>query len=380
MSNRVQNRIALCVYFFLSGFCIGSWTSRIPSIKVNFDLNEAELGTLLLTMPIASILGLPFSGWLVTKYESRKPLIVAYLFLSAAVLMIGLAESYWVLVVAIFLFAFCLRMLNIAANTQSIMIQRLFEKKIIGSFHALWSLGGMAGVGFSTLMVKTGVAISNHLIIVSIFTLCVSIGAFSFLIRNDHTSSGTKWSLRRPDSFTFILGVLVFFGAISEGGMIDWSGVYFKEVIEEEVFTLGYLVFMASMAISRFMSDIIMERFGSVKTYIISGSFIATGILISIVFPNFTAAMIGFGLVGFGTSAVFPLTFSLAGKSSKYSPGIAVAIITTYGMLGFLAGPPLIGYLGHAFGLQNAFISFVVSGLIIVLVSGRLKKVISSKN
>ncbi len=369
MDLKAKQRVALSVYFFLSGFCFSTWASRIPTIKAFFNFNEAELGSILLAMPISSMIGLPISGWLVSRFNSRVPLLVSFLFFSISLIFIGYAHTPFLLVIAICFFSFCMRILNIAINTQSITLQNKYKKKIIGVFHGIWSTGGLAGVGFSTLMVKLNIDMGLHLTYVAVFTFTITIVAYFFLIKNDRSSSGNKLILGKPDPFILYLGILVFFAAVCEGGMYDWSGVYFKEVIGEEIFTFGYLIFMSCMALSRFFSDRLIENIGMKKTYIISASFISLGIGLAIIFPTFWASMIGFCLVGFGTASVFPMTFALAGTSKKYSPGMAISIIATYGILGMLVGPPLIGYLAHAFNLRISFILFIISGLMLIPIS-----------
>tara|TARA_R110001583_G_scaffold13623_3_gene58139 strand:+ start:555 stop:1355 length:801 start_codon:yes stop_codon:yes gene_type:complete len=254
-------------------------------------------------------------------------------------------------------------------NTQSLILQKKFDKRIVGSFHGFWSTGGLFGVLLSTIMVKFNIGIAAHLLSVSIVALLVAIIAYPFTINNDKSPMGNKIIFGKPDAFILYLGILIFLAAICEGGMFDWSGVYFKEVIKEDVFTYGYLSFMACMAISRFISDGIIQKIGMQKTYVFSALIITTGFLIAILFPFFWPALVGFCLVGFGTAAIFPMTFALAGTSNKYSPGIAISIISTYGILGMFIGPPLIGYLSHAFGLQNAFFIFVVIGLLLIPIS-----------
>jgi len=366
MELKVKQRIALGVYFFLTGLSFATWASRIPTIKTVFNFNDAELGTVLLAMPISSLIGLPISGWLVSKFDSRIPLIVSFIGFSFALTFIGFATTPFLLVVAVCAFSFCMRILNIAINTQSLTLQRKFEKRIVGSFHGLWSTGGLFGVAFSTLMVKLGVSMQIHLLTISITILILALIVFQFTLKNDKSTTGNKLILGKPDTFILYLGLIIFLAAICEGGMFDWSGVYFKEVIKEKVFTYGYLSFMICMAISRFYSDRLIQKIGSKNTYVFSSSIITIGILIAILFPYFWSALIGFCLVGFGTAAIFPMTFALAGASKKYSPGMAISIITTYGIIGMFIGPPVIGYLSHAFGLKNAFYIFVFVGLLII--------------
>ena len=283
----------------------------------------------------------------------------------------GYATSIFELVFAICLFSFCMRILNISMNTQSIALQKEFKKKIIGSFHGIWSTGGVAGVGFSTLLIKMNITIGLHFLIVSVFTLITSTIAYWFLIKNDKSLTGNKLIIGKPDKFILYLGLLVFFAAVCEGGMYDWSGVYFKDVIKVDIFTYGYLIFMSFMALSRFFSDRLIEKIGMEKTYVVSATFISLGISTAILFPYFWTAMAGFCLVGFGTASVFPMTFALAGTSKKYSPGMAISLIVTYGIAGMLIGPPLIGYIAHAFNLKVSFIIFIVSGVMLIPVSRR---------
>jgi MFS family permease len=193
--------------------------------------------------------------------------------------------------------------------------------------------------------------------------------AYRFLLRHDRSDSGNKLSLGRPDPYILYLGLLVFFAAICEGGMFDWSGIYFQQVVKEEVFTAGYLIFMAFMALSRFVSDRLIDKIGMGATYVLSAALIFSGISLAILLPSFWPAMVGFSLVGFGTAAVIPMTYTLAGASRKYSPAIAISLIGTFGIAGMLLGPPLIGYLAHAFNLQVSFIAFALAGIMLIPIS-----------
>lgn len=369
MDIKHQQRFFLNVYFFLSGICFSTWTSRIPTIKTFFDYNDAELGTVLLFMPISSLAGLPLSGWLVSRFDSRQPMTVGVMLMSVALVFIGWAPSTFLLICGVCLFSFSMRIMNIAVNTQAITLQKKFDRKINGMFHGLWSTGGIVGIGISTLCVAMNVSMGIHLTLVAILTIATAAYSYRSLLRNDRTTSGNKLSMTKPDPYIVYLGLLVFFAAICEGGMFDWSGVYFKEVVKEDLFTLGYLIFMICMALSRFASDSLMEQFGMPKTYLISASLIVAGIALAVIFPAFWPAMIGFCLVGFGTAAIVPMTFLLAGSSKKYSPGVTISIIATYSIVGMLIGPPLIGYISHALNLRIAFVTFALAGLMLIPIS-----------
>jgi MFS family permease len=369
MELKSKQRIALSTFFFLSGLCFSSWAARIPTIKTLLNINEAELGSLLLVMPISQFVGIPLSGWLVSKFDSRWPLVFGFVFHALFLVMIGFSDSIFLLIIAMFFFAFFMRIFNIAINTQSITLQKKYNKKINGSFHGLWSLGGIAGVGFTTLMIALGLSIETHYIIIALVTLIATAVAFRHLLTADRSPTGNKLNFGKPDAQILLLGILIIFAAICEGGMFDWSGVYFKEVIGVEIFTAGYLIFMTCMALSRFVSDAIVSKIGMKSTYMLSSLMMTFGMSLAVIFPNFWMAMIGFSLVGLGTAAIIPMTFLLAGTSEKYSPGMALSIIATYAMVGILIGPVLIGYLAHAFNLRVSFLFLALSGFIIFPVS-----------
>lgn len=312
------------------------------------------------------MIGLPISGWLATKFDSRWPSLIGLIIHAISLFMIGVSQNIPLLICSMFVFAFFMRIFNIAMNAQALTLQKVYTKKINGSFHGLWSFGGIAGVGLSTLLIAFDVSIQHHLLFVAILTIITSLVIFKYFIVGDRSESGNKMSLSKPDPQILLLGILVLFAAICEGGMFDWSGIYFKEVVKVEIFTAGYLVFMMCMALSRFISDHIIKFIGMKRMYYFSALLMSSGMCLSVIFPTFWFAMIGFSMVGIGTASIFPMTFFLAGTSNRYSPSMALSIVVTYAMIGVLIGPVLIGYIAHAIHLQASFIFLASSSLMII--------------
>ena len=369
LSTPQKERIALSAYFLLSGICFSSWASRIPTLKTNYNLSEEDLGNLLMIMPAGAIIGIPLSGWLVAKFDSRIPMLLSSIAFLLALFSLSWGFSITGIAISLVFFSIALRIINIAINTQSVSIQNKFEKKIMGSFHGVWSIGGILGVLFSTIMLNFEISIFWHFLFVTIFGLLISLSMFPFLLKNDKSKVGTRFKLEKPSKYISLLGLMVFFAAICEGGMYDWNGVYLQEIVKQEVFTYGYLLLMVCMTISRLTIDRMMERFGIEKLYIASSAVVIIGILITIIFPYLVPVLIGFSMVGFGISGLYPMTFILAGKAKKYPIAIVMSIISTYSTVGMFLGPPLIGYLAHGFGLQKAFIVFIIAGFMFIPLS-----------
>lgn len=364
-----KERIALSAYFLLSGICFSSWASRIPTLKTIYQLTEGDLGNLLMILPASALIGIPLSGFLVAKFDSRIPMQIASILFIVSLFSLSWGLSLLGISISLFFFSIALRIINISINTQSISVQQKFEKKIIGSFHGVWSIGGIVGVLFSTIMLNYEISIFWHFLYVALFGLVLTVFMFPMLIKNDRSKVGTKFKLGKPSKYISLLGFIVFFAAICEGGMYDWNGVYLQEIVKQEVFTYGYLLLMICMTISRLSIDKLMEYFGMQKLYIASSVLIILGILIATIFPYLYPVLIGFGMVGFGVSGLYPMTFILAGKAKKYSVAIVMSIIGTYSTVGMFLGPPIIGYLASAFGLQKAFIVFILAGLMFIPLS-----------
>jgi len=160
--------------------------------------------------------------------------------------------------------------------------------------------------------------------------------------------------------------------------MFDWSGVYFKQVVKTEGFLVsyGYVAFMATMATGRFAGGKLAEKFSRKRMVQVSGVLIFTGMMFAVLFPYIITATIGFLIVGFGVSTIIPLLYSTVGKAElKVSKAMAIATVSSIGFLGFLMGPPLIGYIAQLAGLQYSFMTIAFLGLGISLLISRVKEI-----
>lgn len=364
-----KSRLAISTFFLVHGINLASWASRIPDIKERLDINDAEMGTLLLVMPISSILGLLSAGWILRNFDNKTPLIVAMLAQCASLAAIGMSDHMISLGISLFFLALSFRISGIAMNTQAVILQKSYVKPINGSFHAMWSFGGILGVGLTSVLIAMDIPILPHLIGVAIMLIIMSLIAYPYLPSGDKAEGGSKIKLGRPDKSLFFLGLLILMASFCEGGMFDWSGVYFKDIVQVDLYTIGYFTFMLCMTISRLMLDKVVSKLNKQKIYIISSLMICGGITLAVTMPYALPAMIGFSIVGMGTAVVVPTTFLLAGDSKKYSAGMAISIISSYSVVGMLFGPPLIGFMSEAFGLKTAFIFFAMMGFMILPIS-----------
>lgn len=366
-----KRRIALGSLFFLAGLCFSSWASRIPDIQLKFNLSESQLGSLLLGLPVGSLVALPLAGWAVHRFGSKIVIIISAFCYLCFLSLIGWSTSVWMLVPVLVVFGMLGNMMNISLNTQALALEDNYGRSILASFHGLWSLAGFTGAGIGAVMIYLDMMPKYHFIFVSGLVLSMLLLSQSYLIKENSHGGGGGLVLRKPDDLLLRIGGIAFLGMLSEGCMFDWSGVYFKKVVQIQpgLVALGYVSFMGAMASGRFISDRLNNRFGRILILRISGILIFAGLLLSVLFPTPVMATIGFLLVGLGVAAIIPVSYSIAGRSKLYSPGVALALVSTISFFGFLLGPPMIGFIADLLSLKASFLLVGVAGLGIALLT-----------
>ncbi len=376
LPTRQYYRIAVSTFFFIMGFTFASWANRIPDVKRTLHLNDAQLGGLLFSLPIGQLVAMGLSGYLVSKYSSKKILKFAILVYPLAVITLGLAKESWHLAAGLFCMGMFGNMCGISVNTQGVGVERLYRRSIMASFHGVWSLAGFAGGVFATFMVSLDITPFVHFCIVYAITFSLMIAMRNWILPRDaNPPQKQKRRVLKPSRQIVFLGMIVFGSMICEGTMFDWSVIYFENIIQppKELVRLGYIVFMFMMSAGRFTADRLVTKFGVQKILKVSGIIIASGLLTAVIFPYMVTATIGFLLVGLGTSSVVPLCYSLAGRSKDMNPGVAITTVASIGFAGFLIGPPLIGFISQMSNLRWSFALIAVLGLMTTIVASRVK-------
>lgn len=374
--NRI--RWAVSMFYFGMGLCFATWASRIPDIKTALHLSEGDLGSILFALPLGQLVIMPFSGKLVTRFGSHRILIFALLLYVFSMTNLGLAVAAWQLSLGLFVFGIFGNLSNIAVNTQGVYTEVLFKKTIMSSFHGMWSFAGFMGalVGLGMLAFKLTPYI--HFLIVGGIVFLMMAFNYKFLIKAKETIKSEKKKLfSKPDSALIWLGIIGFCCMASEGVMFDWSGVYFKDVIKAPgpLVILGYTSFMIMMAGGRFLGDGLIRKFGRKTVLQISGIMISAGLFTAVFFPFVIPATIAFMFVGLGVSTIVPTVYSVAGKTPNVSPSVALTTVSSVSFLGFLMGPPIIGYIAELSSLRFSFAFIGIFGILISIMVSRIKAI-----
>lgn len=368
-------RFAVGAFFFLCGTTFASWAARIPTIKNIFNLNEAQLGSVLFLLPLGSLAVLPIAGWVIHRFGSRITLLIVAVSYAVVLFLLAHCQTIFQLSLALFFFGFFGNGLNIAVNTQALQVElKIYRRSLMSSFHALWSGGAMTGALVTGIMIRNDVSIADHYLLISSLMIIVYLVMHFYLVRSEERNSGSG-RMVWPSKLLWLLGIICFCCALCEGAMADWSSLFYKQVVGDgsKVNTTGYTAFALMMALGRLVGDKLVDRFGSRNVLMVDSLFIAMGFLIGTNILNSIGVIIGFGLIGIGVSTVIPIVYTLSGKNPGTPASISLATVSSIGFSGFLVGPPVIGYIAHGIGLRPALMILTLMGAVIFVLSKKVK-------
>ncbi len=366
-------RVAVSVMFFLNGFLTASWISRIPIISETLHLSKSSLANVLVFMTIGALLGFQLVGFTLGKYGSRTSTIIMAFGLTIALPLIGLASTPVLLAAALMVFGLVNGGMDVAMNAQAVAVEQAYNKPIINSFHAIWSVGSLLGAILGGRMAGANIGPGQHFFIMAALSVLAIVYFAQTLLPAQGAKDGPRFVL--PPRPLLLIGSVAFLGLMGEGAMGDWSGVYLRQNLHttEAFATNGFVATAIAMIVARFSGDALVARFGPTWVVRIGGLVVAIGMAVALLLGSVWATLLGFACVGIGLAVIFPLTFSAAGKMKNIPEGIALPSVSTMGYTGFLVGPIIIGYLAEVVTLRGSLWVLVLVGLVATLLAGAMQ-------
>jgi fucose permease len=371
---------ATAVAFIGAGFVFASWAARIPQVKGQLHLSTAQLGLVLLAIAAGSVVALPLAGHVVSRFGSRRTVAVMSALLAVA--LAAVAAGYLVgvvpVVAGLFVLGFANGAWDVAMNVQAALVEQRLGRAVMSRFHAGYSVGTVGGALVGAAMVAGHVPVTAHLAAVALVVLvCVPWSVQRFL--PDHTDEPALQRPRHPlaawgELRTLLIGVCVLAFAFAEGTANDWLGLALIDGYGTPpvVGTLGLAAFLAAMTAARWFGPALLDRYGRVP--VVRGLAVVNlvGLLLFVFGGVSPVAFAGALLWGVGVSLGFPVGMSAGADDPARAPA-RVSVIASIGYCAFLAGPPLIGFLGQHVGVLRALIAVAVLLAVAVSLAGALR-------
>lgn len=374
---------ALVLVFALNGFLMAQVLSRVPTLRDQVEAPTARLGLALVAVGIGSIVAMPWTARLTTRFGSAAVVTV-----SGVLNVVTWAGLAWVqtpaaLTAVLFAVGLTVGVWDVSMNVQGNTLERRHRRVLMPRLHAGFSagtvLGALAGAASAALHVPLTVQLPT-VSAVAAGVLLVSVRRFAPDAEHQPARAGSS---RRPEGrgrtglsgLEILLGMLTFATALGEGAANDWLALVLVDErgAPESVGALTFAAFNVAMTIGRLSGGALIRRTGRALVLRLAGATAVSGVLLVALVPSLIAAVLGGMLWGLGLSVVFPAAMSAAGEIPDRGPH-AIGVVSTIGYAGFLAGAPTIGLLAGQIGLDLALLVVAAVCSLVFLLAGTARE------
>jgi len=397
-------RVAVTAFFAMDGFVFASWAVRIPAVKAAVGASPATLGVALLGVSAGAIATMALTGALCRRFGSRRLVVAGAAWLSLALLLPALARSALALALGLVVFGIGYGGLNVAMNSLAVDLVAVLRRPVMPSFHAAWSLGGLAGAALGGLAAPVLTPLA-HFSLVCVFGLALTAVCGSIVLstplpvaqaenatpapvaRDSGGAAGPGRtvaqeevpnegvpSLSRPAGHTgvwrtvLLLGVIALCSTYGEGAVSDWGALHLREDLgaASGLAAAGYAAFALAEACGRLAGSALLARLGQTRVLVFGGMVTFVGMIAAALSPVLPLALLGFALAGLGVANAFPTAMARVGILAG-PHGVATA--STLGYAGFLLGPPTIGFLAGAISLRVALTTVSLLAVVAIVLA-----------
>ena len=361
--------------FGLNGLVFASWAARIPAASAALGLSSGQMGTLLLIGAIGSVLSLPVAGAVSARIGTANTVRVggAAAALAAGTVAAGLQlQSVPLTGVGLFLFGSGVALWDVAQNIEGAAVEHRLNRTIMPRFHAAFSGGAFVGAMLGAGLAALAVELPAHLVAVSVVSLAVSLWIPRYFLPSapaapagapEASPAGNRFAAW-GEPRTLLIGLVVLGAALTEGAANDWVAKASVDGLgtSESTGAVMFAVFVAAMTALRFIGGGFIDRYGRVRVLQASLGTSLAGLLLFVFAPTVLLAGVGAVLWGAGAALGFPMGMSAAADDQRHAAA-RVSVVSTIGYTAFLAGPPLLGYLGDLVGIRTALLAVGVAVL-----------------
>ncbi len=368
----MTRRWATTGVFFVNGAVIGTFVAQIPWIQERFDLSKSEMGLVLIGMSLAVIVAFPIAGQAIVKHGSVRMTWIGGIGAALAVNLFAFAPNALLVVPALFVLGTFNATMDVSMNAHGVNVERDLGRPIMSSLHAGWSFGGVIGAGFAAALAALGVEPRVVVPLASLALLAFVVVCLRRLGEGSAAEGEEAPRFTLPSRGVLLLAILALLVMVTEGAMADWGGIYLRDLgAEAAVAALAFAVFSAGMTTGRVAGDWITHRLGPVAT--LRWGALLTGIPLAalLLIGSPVAALVGLFAIGLGVANGVPLMFSAAGRQPDVPSGPGIAAVSSLGSLGFLIGPPFIGFLADAVTLSWALATLILGAVAVFALAQR---------
>lgn len=377
---KIKPALAVGFLFSTSSLLFGTWVAAIPGIKQRLAFTDGSLGFSLLLSPLGAITGMLLSTRVFSKVSVGRWMVFGYPLLCGIMLLQINSINRPMFWLCLYCFGGISFLNGVSSNATVNLMEKRYNRLLMSTCHGMYSLGGAVSAGLAAVLFSVHLPSGWQIVLVAAVIVTVIFLNRRLLLANTdiiHSRSGIKLPSLTILGISFICMVTF----MAEGCVADWSAIYLREILHspKELVSLGYAGFSIAMTIGRLNGDPLIARIGS-KTIVILGSLLAaTGFTIVVFAPVVGAAIAGYVLVGLGCSCIVPVLFSASANIPGVSTVEGFAMVTTGGLIGFLTGPSLIGFISERANLSKGLSLLILLALVAAFIAWRNQFLVNKK-
>jgi MFS family permease len=365
-------RVATTLAFMMNGFSIGVIVSQLPDYKFHLKISNGALGSALFLLAAGVLSALGPAGRWAAKHGSAPITIIGSIAVILSMPVVGLSFNYITFCLTLYLFGFAVALQDVAMNTHAVTLEQEFKRRVMSTFHAMYSVGTLLGSACGGVMAQFHVGEFIQECLVSVLFIVVLMYMKSkFLPATSDQQEPRKHKRPKRPTIFWIMGLLGMSASIGEGSAGDWGGVLARTSFHTSPFvgTLPYICFSITMVTGRFLGDRLAHKFGPGKLLFFGGLVAGFGLSTGLFMGGIGGEIFGWTLLGAGMCIVIPMIYSEAGTiaihkfAGTIAPSEAVATVSGISYFGFVIGPPLMGYISEAITLRWAMLVPAALGL-----------------
>ncbi|MEO8568973.1 MAG: MFS transporter [Ginsengibacter sp.] len=378
----IKNKPAFAVGFLfaVSSLLFGIWVAAIPGIKARLGFTDGSLGLSLLLAPLGSVTGMLLSTRIFSKISVGRWMFTGYIIMCCVMFAEINSVNRMMFWISLYCFGFFGFLNSLSANATINLMEKKHNRLLMSTCHGMYSLGGATSAGIAALLFIFHVPSGWQIAGVSLILIFIILSNKHHLLANrDIIHSRSAFKL--PSVTILGISFICMVSFMAEGCVADWSAIYFKEILfaPKAMISLGYAGFSVAMTVGRLNGDMLITKLGS-KNVVVAGALVASaGFLVVVTAPVIIVAISGYIMVGLGCCCIVPVLF----RASANIPGVTTvegyAMVTTGGLIGFLTGPSVIGFISEKADLSKALSLLILMGLLAAFAAWRNPFIVNKK-
>ena len=423
-------RLGVALLFFTNGALFANILPRYPAIKDSLELSNADFGLAVAAFPVGALVAGLAAGWLIRRFRSSRVAVVGTVVTGVAVLLAGLAPAGGLLAAGFLLAGAMDAIVDVSQNSHGLRVQYRYRRSILNSFHAVWSVGAVLGGLMGGAAAGLGVPVAWHLGTSAVVFTVVALVSYPLMLAGpepadgtpepatdavagagpgvapvttesaeavgqearagsatgvgvaDHSTRASSAGDRHPVSpgrlakwaVLIALVVIASSGAVVEDAGSTWAALYLGSLgAGVTVAALGFVALQGAQFVGRLLGDGMVDRFGQKAVARAGGVFVAVGMGVALAFPSVIGTVVGFAAAGFGVATLIPAAMHAADNLPGFRAGTGLTLVSWLLRLGFLASPPIVGFVADSVGLRYGLLLVPVVGVAVVLLAGVLE-------